>query len=240
LGQEKKIGSKPRFQPSAGRRLGKVRAAFLYSFTGQAIAAVALAHASLLPLLIGGWISAFSYGFAALGMSCAALFVVGRHMARSVAKLRATLTRFGASRDEATARTEARSTGLDGLQRGLDNMHRRVARREQRLKAAYKIAENENAANRSLAQQLTRSQRIARVGSWEWERESNRIVCSDEAFRILGVDPTQFSPRLAEIRNLLHEEDRRAFTRWLIQLAAAKAVHGLDERIIGHGGEPHH
>ena len=229
-----------------------MRAAFLYSFTGQAIAAVALAHALLLPLLLmGGRISAFVYGFAALGMSCAALFVIGRRMAlardaaaaavqRSVAKLRATLTRFDSSRDEAMALAEARSTSLDGLQRGLDDLHRRVARREQRLKAAYKVAEDENAANRTLAQQLRRSQRIARVGSWEWDRTSNNIVCSDEALRILGVNPGQFNPRPTEIRNLVHAEDRRAFGRWLVQLAGAKVLQGLDVRIIGHGGELHH
>src|ERR1700681_2177577 len=139
LDQEQETSSKPRFQPSARRRLSKVRAAFVYSFTGQAIAAVALAHALLLPLLMGGWISALAYGFTALGISCAALFVLGRRMARSVAKLRATLTLFGAGRDDDTALTEGRSTGLDGLQRGLDNLHRRVARREHRLKAAYKV-----------------------------------------------------------------------------------------------------
>jgi len=221
-----------------------VRAALLYSFTGQAIAAVALAHALLLPLLMGGRINAFVYGFAALGISCVALFVIGlvigRRMARSVAKLRATVAGFAASRDEATGPTEATSTGLDGLQRALDNLHRRVARREQRLKAAYKVAEDQNAASRSLAQQLTRSQRIARVGSWEWDRTSNSIVCSDEALRILGVDPGQFNLCPTEIRNLVHAEDRRAFGRWLVQLAGAKVLQGLDLRIIGHGGELHH
>ena len=240
MGQEQKRGSKPRFQPSAGKRLGKVRAAFLCSFTGQAIAAVALAHALLLPLLTNGWITAFAYGFAALGMSCVALLVVGRRVAHSIVQLRATLTRFGASRDEATALTEARTVGLEGLQRGLDNMHRRVARRERRLKAAYKVAEDENIANRSLAQQLARSQRIARVGSWEWERASDGIVCSGEAFRILGVDPAHFNPRPTAIRKLVHEEDRRAFGRWLVQLAGAKVQQGLDMRIVGQSGELRH
>ena len=107
-----------------------MRAAFVYSFTGQAIAAVALAHALLLPLLIGGWISALAYGLAALGLSSVALAVVGRRMARSVAGLRAALGRFGASRDQATPFADTRSTGLDGLQHGLDKMYRRVARRE--------------------------------------------------------------------------------------------------------------
>jgi diguanylate cyclase (GGDEF)-like protein len=221
-------------------RLGKVRAAFVYGFTGQAIAAVALAHALLLPLLTGGWIGAYAYALAALGLSSAALAVVGRRMARSVAGLRGALTRFGASRDEAAPFADASSTGLDGLQRGLDNMHRRFARREQKLKAAYELAEHENAASRKLAQQLTRSQRIARIGSWEWERTSNSVVCSGDVFRILGVTPAQFSPRPTAILKLVHKDDRRTFGRWLVQLARGNVMQGLDVRVLGQDGELRH
>ena len=217
-----------------------MRAAFVYSFTGQAIAAVALAHALLLPLLIGGWISALAYGLAALGLSSVALAVVGRRMARSVAGLRAALGRFGASGDQATPFADTRSTGLDGLQHGLDKMYRRVARREKRLKAAYKAAELENAASRNLAKQLTRSQRIARIGSWEWERASNGIACSGEVFRILGVNPAQFTLRPTALRRLVHEDDRRAFGRWIVQLARGNVLEGLDVRILGQDGELRH
>ncbi|MDQ2961575.1 MAG: EAL domain-containing protein [Pseudomonadota bacterium] len=217
-----------------------MRVAFVYGFTGQAIAAVALAHAVLLPVLTGGWISAFAYALAALGLSSAALLVVGRRTARSVAGLRAALTRFGASHDEATPFTDASSTGLDGLQRGLDNMHRRFARREQKLKAAHDAAEHEHAASRKLAQQLTRSQRIARIGSWEWERASNSVVCSGDVFRILGVNAAQFDPRPTAILNLVHKDDRRAFGRWLVQLARGNVLQGLDVRILGQDGELRH
>lgn len=220
--------------------MSDVRAAFLYSFTGQAIASVALAHALLLPLLTGGWISAITYAFAALALSSAALAVVGRPMARSVAGLRAALGRFGASGDGATPFTGTRSTGLDGLQRGLDRMSRQVARREKRLKAAYEAAERENAASRNLAKQLTRSQRIARVGSWEWERATNNVVCSGEMFRILGVNPARFSPRPAAIQNLVHKDDRRAFGRWLVRLVRGNILEGLDVRILGQDEELRH
>src|SRR5260370_18072886 len=165
---------------------------------------------------MGGWISAFAYVLAAIGLSSGGLAVVGRRMARSVAGLRAAVGRFAASRDEAAPFTDTRSTGLDGLQRGLDRMSRRVVRREKRLKAAYKAAERENAASRNLAKQLTRSQRIARVGSWEWERATNNVVCSGEVFRILGVNPARFSPRPTAIQNLVHKDDPRAFGHCLL------------------------
>lgn len=217
-----------------------MRTAFLHGFTGQAIAAVALTHALLLPVIAGGWISPMVYGLAALGMSSAMLLVVGGRMARSLARFRATLTRFGASHDDEMSVSDPRAHGFDGLQRGLDNMYRRVARREKRLKAAYELAEHENIASRTLAQQLTRSQRIARIGSWEWQRASKSVVCSGETLRILGVNAAQFTPHPAAIRNIVHEDDRRSFSRWLVQLARGDVLQGLDVRIVGDGGDLRH
>jgi diguanylate cyclase (GGDEF)-like protein len=240
LGQAQQTGSNSRFRPPAGKRLEKLRTAFLYSFSGQAIVAVALVHALLLPLLTGGLIGAATYGAAALGMSCAALLILGRRMARSIAGLRALLTRFGAGRDEAATHADTRAIGLEGLQRGLDNMYRRVARREQRLMAAYKVVEQENATSRSLAAQLSRSQRIARIGSWEWDRAKDAIECSSEALRIIGADPAQPSPSPAALRNLVHKPDRRAFRRWLVQLARGDASQGCDLRLTGPGGDLRH
>src|SRR5579864_989614 len=230
LDQERETRPKPRLQPLAGRRLSKMRAALLHSFTGQAIAAVTLAHALLLPLLTGNWISAFAYVLAALGLSTAALVVVGRRLSRSVGGLRAAVMRVGASCDEATPFADARSTDLADLQRGIDKLYRRLARREQMLKAAYEVTEHENAASR---QQLARLQRMARIGSWEWERASNGVVCSSEVFRVLGVNTAQFSPRPRAIQNLVHKDDRRAFGRWLVKLARGNALQGLDVRIFG-------
>ena len=168
---------------------------------------------------MGVWLAAF-------GLSSAALAVIGHRMARSVGRLRAALTRIRANDDEATQLAHASAGGLDGLQRELDDMHRGVERRELRLKTAYEVVQQENAVNRNLAQQLTRSQRIARIGSWEWQRASNSVVCSSEMFRILGVTPGPFNPRPAVIQNLVHKDDRRVLDRWLVQLARGKLVAG--------------
>jgi diguanylate cyclase (GGDEF)-like protein len=227
-------------QPSAGKRLVKLRAELRFGFTVRAITAVVLAHALPLPLLDLHWISVFAYVLAALGLSCAGLVVVGWHVARSVATSRATLACFRAKSDEATPLDDVRSTGLVGLQLELDDMHRRVTRREQRLKSAYEVAEHENAANRNLALQLTRSQRIARIGSWEWERASNGVICSSEMFRILGLNSAQFNPRPTAIQNLVHKDDRRALGRWLVRLARGHVLPGLDVRVLGQDGELRH
>lgn len=55
---------------------------------------------------------------------------------------------------------------------------------------------------------LAAAQRLARMGDWLWERESDRVRCSDEALRILGL-ARQSGPELtgAGLRSLVHPED---------------------------------
>jgi diguanylate cyclase (GGDEF)-like protein/PAS domain S-box-containing protein len=245
FGQQRGSRAKPASQPAPGRRYVRPVTAFWSSFTGQAIAAVVLAHVALLPVFYAGMLSGLAYALLVLALSCMAIAVIGRRIARSVAALRAALTRFRDGRDDPSRRigagkAEPGSTELISLQRGLENMYRRVARREQRLKAAYEAAESESAASRSLAQQLSRTQRIARIGNWEWARASNSVVCSGEVFRILGVNAAQIALRPEAILRLIHADDRRSFKRWLVRLARGKVLPEDDVRIRGADGELRH
>ena len=123
----------------------------------------------------------------------------------------------------------------------------RLARSVADLRAALKRsgasraeAERESANSRSLAEQLARAQRIARVGSWEWDRAASSLFWSSEAYRTLGVNAAQFCPRLATIQSLVHTDDRRAFRRWMIKLARGAPLEGLDIRILAAGTELRH
>ena len=55
----------------------------------------------------------------------------------------------------------------------------------------------EAALNRSEAM-LREAQRLAGVGSWEWDMDEDLITWSDELYRILGQDPERPPPRYAE------------------------------------------
>lgn len=54
---------------------------------------------------------------------------------------------------------------------------------------------------------LARTQRIAHVGSWEWEIEGDRVTWSEELFRVFGMDPAQTPPSWAEHAVLYPPED---------------------------------
>jgi diguanylate cyclase (GGDEF)-like protein len=213
--------------------------AFADSLSVQAMLVVVLAHAIALPPLLVGWIGGRGYAVLALTLSCAALAVLGRHWTRALAALRHILLQFGPPRGDDPIAVQI-PRGLRRLQHGFEYAHRRALRRVHKRKAARDAAEYEADTQRELVGQLTRAQRIARVGSWHWDRDADTVTCSDEVYRILNLDSTKFSPRSQGLRALIHRDDRHAFGRWMIRLARGATVEGIDLRLQAGDGELRH
>jgi PAS domain S-box-containing protein len=55
---------------------------------------------------------------------------------------------------------------------------------------------------------LVAAERIAQLGSWVWNTESNQVVWSDELYRILGYDPSKDAASVEAFFAALHPEDR--------------------------------
>ena len=89
-------------------------------------------------------------------------------------------------------------------------LHETTNQRLAELKSSREAVVRQNSANRRIADHLKQAQRIARVGSWEWERKANRVVCSEEVFRLLHVDAENFQPTTA---SLLRARPRRRSAR---------------------------
>ena len=60
------------------------------------------------------------------------------------------------------------------------------------------ISENEQAvvALRESEARLKKAQEIAHLGSWELDISTNRLIWSDEVYRIFGLKPQEFPPTL--------------------------------------------
>src|SRR5512134_1518247 len=65
---------------------------------------------------------------------------------------------------------------------------------------------------------LENAQRLAHLGSWEWELQANRASWSSETFRILGLAPHSVDPTLDRFLEHVHAEDREAVERALAEL----------------------
>ena len=65
-------------------------------------------------------------------------------------------------------------------------------------------------AQRKAMARLHDAQRIAQVGSWELDLATNRLLWSDEIFRIFEIDPTRFRATYEGFLNTIHPDDRAA------------------------------
>ena len=61
---------------------------------------------------------------------------------------------------------------------------------------------------RDQLQLLDESQRMAHLGSWEWDIASGRVHWSDELIRIYGLVPGEVEPTYDTFANTIHPEDR--------------------------------
>jgi PAS domain S-box-containing protein len=84
---------------------------------------------------------------------------------------------------------------------------------------------------------LEEAQRVAHVGYWEWDLDTNVVVWSDETYRIFGLKPQERPMDLATVRGMVHPDDREALYGGVdVELDAG--VHPVAEfRIVTASGE---
>jgi len=56
---------------------------------------------------------------------------------------------------------------------------------------------------------LEEAQRVAHVGYWVWNLDTDRVTWSDEAYRIYGLMPQQGPVDLSRIREMIHPRRSR-------------------------------
>jgi PAS domain S-box-containing protein len=76
---------------------------------------------------------------------------------------------------------------------------------------------------------LESAQRIARLGSWEWDLPRDQVHWSDETYRILGLTPSGAAPRFATFLKRVHPEDRATMQEAMGELMRTGE---LDSRVV--------
>lgn len=97
------------------------------------------------------------------------------------------------------------------------------ARLHQEVEQRQRIAEQLQRSERM----LSNAQRVAQIGCWEFDMESQITYWTEELYRIHGLDPSQPAPTPEEILALVHPEDhpihREAILKPVIQQEAFEA-----------------
>jgi PAS domain S-box-containing protein len=78
---------------------------------------------------------------------------------------------------------------------------------------------------------LAEAQKMAHLGNWEWDIQSDQLNWSDEIFRIMEVDTENFIPSLNSFFNLVHPQDRRKVRRAIRNSLVQRKPYSIEHRI---------
>ncbi len=109
---------------------------------------------------------------------------------------------------------QGKPIGILGALRGID----------ERKQAQQKILKSEA--------RLTRAQRIAHLGNWEWNIKTDTETWSDEVFRIFGIDDMTISPTFQTFLDFVHKDDRERVEKIHKDAMYEGKPYSIDHRIV--------
>lgn len=100
------------------------------------------------------------------------------------------------------------------------------------LQDAINKSEESEKVKANLLLKLNEAQHTAKIGSWEWDFNSQSIWWSNELYRIFELSPTEYTPNAEDIARLIHPDDLALFSRIFETAVKEKRELNFDFRII--------
>ncbi len=100
--------------------------------------------------------------------------------------------------------------------------------------------ESHHALSRDLQESkdwLEEAQRVAHLGYWVWDLETNQVIWSEETYRIFGLTPQVGSFDVARVGEMMHPEDREAVFRTAEEAIRSGTRADCEHRLIRPDGE---
>lgn len=89
---------------------------------------------------------------------------------------------------------------------------------------------------RSSEMLLAETQRLAKLGSWEWDITSNKVTWSDELYRLFGVKPGS-DITIETFNELVHPDDRERVGRTIEHTVRTREPFSHTHRVVTAAGE---
>ncbi|HYU41265.1 MAG TPA: ATP-binding protein [Vicinamibacteria bacterium] len=147
-------------------------------------------------------------------------------------------------RDEVGELIETFNEMLSGIQERDANLKEASRSLEQRVEDRTRDLQRELQERRRAEQELKRSQmllaeaqRLAHVGSWEWDSSRNAVALSDEIYRVFGRKPSGGTEGYAAFMDAIHPTDRPRVREGLRAAVKARSEWSGELRIIPPEGE---
>ncbi|HYA11402.1 MAG TPA: PAS domain-containing protein [Thermodesulfovibrionales bacterium] len=79
---------------------------------------------------------------------------------------------------------------------------------------------------------LTEAQRIAHLGNWDWNIQTNQLYWSDEIYRIFGLSPQQFGATYEAFLDFVYPNDREFVKEAVNNALFENKPYSIDHRIV--------
>lgn len=89
---------------------------------------------------------------------------------------------------------------------------------------------------RRTGESLAEAQRIAHLGSWDWDIEKNRLSWSDEMHRIFGIDKNHFGASFEAFMQAVHPDDRESVKK-AVEEALLGQRYDIEYRVVRADGD---
>jgi PAS domain S-box-containing protein len=85
---------------------------------------------------------------------------------------------------------------------------------------------------RASERRLNQSQYAASIGSYEWDLLTNKVIWSDEMYRIFGVEKETHSPDVGDFPQFVHPDDKHVLSEESFEQTTRDKYHEMEYRII--------
>ncbi|HEY9094231.1 MAG TPA: ATP-binding protein [Hydrogenophaga sp.] len=100
----------------------------------------------------------------------------------------------------------------------------------------WRVAKSQAEAGES-EERLKEAQQLAHLGNWEYDVASDRLLWSDEIYRIFGMDPKGEAITLQRYLACVHPEDRKPMTALYRDVSQPDKLHDAEHRIVMPDGQ---
>src|SRR5262249_27920487 len=90
---------------------------------------------------------------------------------------------------------------------------------------------------RDSERKLEEAQRLAHVGYWERDPETDRLTWSDETYRIFGLQPQAQSLNLTQLPALIHPEDKQIMVQAVAEALRGGRRYDVESGVVGPPGK---
>lgn len=93
---------------------------------------------------------------------------------------------------------------------------------------------------KNMHNRLFETQRLAHIGSWEWNIQDESLWWSEEVYCIFGLNASQFPPNYETFLEIIHPDDRELVERVITNTLKNDLPFSIEHRIIRSNGEIRH